>query len=54
MASLTASFAGVKVQPKVTVRSERAKTVIVASGAGPKRVSAPLSKKSNNFPGSWI
>jgi len=37
--STTSAFAGVKVQPRVNVRSQRAQTVIMANGAGPKRVS---------------
>lgn len=43
MAALMASssaFAGVKVQARVTVKSTRAKTIIMANSSGPKRVSA--------------
>ena len=36
--STTSAFAGVKVQARVNVRSTRAQTVIMANGAGPKRV----------------
>lgn len=45
MAALMASssaFAGAKVQARVTVKSTRAKTVIMANSSGPKRVSATL------------
>ena len=37
--STTSAFAGVKVQPRVNVRSQRAQTVIMANASGPKRVS---------------
>ena len=37
--STSSAFAGMKVQARVTVRSQRAQTVIMANGAGPKRVS---------------
>merc|ERR1712216_104586 len=35
--STTSAFAGVKVQPRVNVRSQRAQTVIMANASGPKR-----------------
>ena len=35
--STSSAFAGMKVQARVTVRSQRAQTVIMANGAGPKR-----------------
>ena len=48
MAALMASssaFAGVKVQARVTAKNARCKSTIMASGAGPKRVSTQPSNK---------
>jgi hypothetical protein len=47
--STTSAFAGVKVQARVNVRSQRAQTVIMASGAGPKKVSTPTSSRCAIF-----
>lgn len=37
--STSSAFAGVKVQARVAVKSQRAQTVIMANASGPKRVS---------------
>ena len=47
MASST--FAGVRVQARVTAKNTRAKTVIMANASGPKRVSDHLK----SFPPSF-
>ena len=44
MASST--FAGVRVQARVTAKNTRAKTVIMANSSGPKRVSGHLKSFS--------
>ena len=47
--STTSAFAGVKVQPRVNVRSQRAQTVIMANASGPKRVSVHRRKRRAIF-----
>ena len=48
--STTSAFAGVKVQPRVNVRSQRAQTVIMANASGPKRVSVHPTRATRDFP----
>jgi photosystem II protein len=48
--STTSAFAGVKVQPRVNVRSQRAQTVIMANSSGPKRVSVHPTRAMRDFP----
>ena len=48
--STTSAFAGVKVQPRVNVRSQRAQTVIMANASGPKRVSVHRTRAMRDFP----
>lgn len=42
--STSSAFAGVKVQARVAVKSQRAQTVIMANSSGPKRVSISRNK----------
>ena len=42
--STSSAFAGVKVQARVAVKSQRAQTVIMANASGPKRVSITRNK----------
>ena len=47
--STSSAFAGMKVQARVTVRSQRAQTVIMANGSGPKRVSTRNQPRYRRF-----